>query len=43
MTPESLNFYYGDAVTYVGLVGICGTLFILVAVFRSFAKSPLRK
>jgi hypothetical protein len=40
--PESLNFT-GDAVTYLGLVGVVSTLIILVSVFRSFANSPVRK
>ena len=42
MTPNSLNFT-GDAVTYLGLVGVTSTLIILVSVFRSYFNSPLRK
>jgi hypothetical protein len=33
----------GDAVTYLGFIGVLGTAFILIAVFRSYFKSPLRK
>jgi hypothetical protein len=40
--PESLNFT-GDAVTYLGLLGVVSTLIILVSVFRSYFNSPLRK
>ena len=42
MTPDTLNFT-GDAVTYLGLVGVISTAIILVSVFRSFYKSPLNK
>jgi hypothetical protein len=42
MTPSTLNFT-GDAVTYLGLVGVTSTLIILVSVFRSYFNSPLRK
>jgi hypothetical protein len=42
MTPDTLNFS-GDAITYLGLVGIISTAIILVSVFRSFYKSPLNK
>ena len=41
-TPDTLTFT-GDAVTYLGLIGVVSTAIILVTVFRSFAKSPLRK
>jgi len=40
--PESLNFT-GDAVTYLGMLGVASTLIILVSVFRSYYNSPLRK
>lgn len=40
--PESLNFT-GDAVTYLGLLGVVSTLIIMVSVFRSYFNSPLRK
>lgn len=42
MTPDSLNFT-GNAVTYLGLIGVVSTLIIVVSVFRSFANSPVRK
>ena len=42
MTPDSLNFT-GDAVTYLGLVGVISTAIIVVSVFRSYFNSPLRK
>jgi hypothetical protein len=40
--PESYNFA-GDAVTYLGLIGVTSTLIILVSVFRSYYNSPLKK
>jgi hypothetical protein len=39
---ETFNFY-GDAVTYLGLLGIISTAVILVTVFRAFYHSPLNK
>ena len=42
MTPSTLNFT-GDAVTYLGLVGVISTAIIVVSVFRSYYNSPLRK
>ena len=42
MTPESYNFT-GDAVTYLGLVGVISTLIIVVTSFRRYFNSPLRK
>ena len=42
MTLESLQFT-GDAVTYLGLVGVISTAIIVVSVFRSYFNSPLRK
>ena len=39
---DTLNFT-GDAVTYLGFLGVTSTLIILVSVFRSFYKSPLNK
>jgi hypothetical protein len=42
MTPDTLNFT-GDAVTFLGLVGVISTFIILVTVFRSYYNSPLRK
>lgn len=39
---NSYNFT-GDAVTFLGLVGVISTAIIIVSVFRSYSKSPLRK
>jgi len=39
---NSYNFT-GDVVTYLGLIGVISTAIILVTVFRSYSKSPLRK
>jgi hypothetical protein len=33
----------GDAVTYLGFLGVFGTALIMIAVFRSYYNSPLRK
>lgn len=41
-TPDTLTFT-GDAVTFLGLIGVVSTAIILVTIFRSFAKSPLNK
>jgi hypothetical protein len=40
--PDSLNFT-GDAVTFLGLIGVVSTAIILVTIFRSFNNSPLNK
>lgn len=42
MNPDTLTFT-GDAVTYLGLVGVASTLIILVTAFRRYYNSPLRK
>lgn len=42
MTPSTLNFT-GDAVTYLGLVGVVSTFIIVVTAFRRYFNSPLRK
>ncbi len=39
MTPDTLNFT-GDAVTYLGLIGVASTLLIVVTTFRRFFNSP---
>ena len=39
---ESYNFT-GDAVTYLGLLGVISTAIIVVSVFKSFFNSPLNK
>jgi hypothetical protein len=35
--------FTGDAVTYLGFIGVISTLIIMVSVYRSYANSPLRK
>jgi hypothetical protein len=35
--------FTGDAVTYLGLVGVISTAIIVISVFRSYYNSPLRK
>lgn len=42
MNPDTLTFT-GDAVTYLGLVGVASTLIIIVTAFRRYYNSPLRK
>jgi hypothetical protein len=42
MTPDTLNFT-GDAVTFLGLVGVLSTGIILVLCFTRYFNSPLRK
>jgi hypothetical protein len=42
MTPDTLNFS-GDAVTFLGLIGVASTAIIIVTIFRSFYNSPLNK
>lgn len=39
MTPETLNFN-GDAVTFLGLIGVASTFLIVVTAFRRFFNSP---
>jgi O-antigen ligase len=39
MTPDTLDFT-GNAVTYLGLLGIMSTLLIVVTCFRRFYNSP---
>ena len=39
---ESYNFT-GDAVTFLGLIGVISTAIIVVSVFKSFYNSPLNK
>ena len=41
-TPDTLTFT-GDAITFLGLLGVVSTAVILVTVVRAFAKSPLNK
>jgi len=42
VNPDTFNFT-GDAVTYLGFVGVISTLIILVTAFTRFYKSPLNK
>ena len=42
MTPDTYTFS-GDAVTFLGLVGVVSTLVIIVTAFRRFYSSPLNK
>ena len=42
MMPDSYTFT-GDAVTFLGLVGVISTAIIVISVFRSYYNSPLRK
>jgi len=39
MTPDTFNFT-GDAVTFLGLIGVASTLLIVVTSFRRFFNSP---
>jgi hypothetical protein len=39
MTPDTYSFS-GDAITFLGLVGVTSTLLILVTAFRRFFNSP---
>jgi hypothetical protein len=39
MTPDTFNFN-GDAVTFLGLLGVLSTLLIVTTAFRRFFNSP---
>lgn len=39
MTPDTLNFS-GDAITFLGLIGVLSSLLIIVTSFRRFFNSP---
>lgn len=39
MTPDTYTFS-GDAVTFLGLLGVASTLLIVVTAFRRFYSSP---
>jgi hypothetical protein len=39
MNPETYGFN-GDAVTFLGLLGVASTLLIVVTAFRRFFNSP---
>jgi hypothetical protein len=40
--PDTYTFT-GDAVTYLGLVGVISTMIIIVTAFTRYYNSPLRK
>jgi hypothetical protein len=40
MTPDQFNFT-GDAVTFLGLIGVVSTGIIIVTAFRRFFNSPM--
>lgn len=42
MNPDTYTFN-GDAVTFLGLVGVISTGIIVVTAFRRYFSSPLRK
>jgi hypothetical protein len=42
MTPDTYTFS-GDAVTFLGLVGVISTGIIVVLCFTRYFNSPLRK
>ena len=42
MTPDTYTFS-GDAVTFLGLIGVASTLLIVATAFRRYYNSPLRK
>jgi len=42
MTPDTYTFG-GDTVTFLGLIGVASTFFIVVTAFRRYYNSPLRK
>jgi hypothetical protein len=42
MTPDTYSFS-GDAVTFLGLVGVLSTGIIVLTAFRRYFNSPLRK
>jgi hypothetical protein len=39
MTPDTLNFN-GDAITFLGLIGVLSSVLIIVTSFRRFFNSP---
>ena len=40
--PDTYTFS-GDAVTFLGLVGVVSTLVIMVTAYRKYWNSPLRR
>jgi hypothetical protein len=42
MTPDTYSFS-GDAVTFLGLIGVISTGIIILTAFRRYFNSPLKK
>jgi hypothetical protein len=42
MTPDTFDFS-GNAITFLGLVGVISTGIIVITSFRRYFNSPLRK
>jgi hypothetical protein len=42
MMPDTYNFT-GDAVTFLGLIGIISTGIIVITAFRRYFNSPMRR
>ena len=42
MNPDTYSFS-GDAITFLGLIGVISTGIILITAFRRYFNSPLRK
>jgi hypothetical protein len=42
MNPETYGFN-GDAITFLGFLGVASTLLIVVTVFRRYWNSPYRR
>ena len=42
MTPDTYTFS-GDAVTFLGLLGVVSTLIIVVTAFKRYFNSPLNR
>jgi hypothetical protein len=42
MMPDTYSFS-GDAVTFLGLIGVISTGIIILTAFRRYFNSPLRK
>ena len=42
MTPSTYAFN-GDAVTFLGVIGVASTLVIMVTVYRRYWNSPYRR
>ena len=42
MTPDTYTFT-GDAVTFLGLLGVVSTLVIIITAFKRYFNSPLNR